>query len=97
MVFLKALQDKIEGGIVPDVTLLLDAPVAIALARIQSEPMHRIEKESVVFHEAVRNGYLAIAADNAPRIVVIDATRSIAQVADSAWQQVQSRLQQESH
>jgi dTMP kinase len=64
-------------GLVPDLTLLLDAPVAMALERARSRRgrADRIEAEAVAFFERVRARYLALAAAAPGRIAVIDASR----------------------
>jgi dTMP kinase len=70
------------GGLVPDLTLLLDLPVAAGLARARRRgAADRMESEDVGFHERVRQGYLTLAADEPARWVVIDATGSEDEVA----------------
>jgi dTMP kinase len=72
-----------QRGLVPDLTLLLDAPVAAALerARARRGRADRIEAETVTFFERVRAHYLARAAAEPGRIVVIDAGRGVEAVA----------------
>jgi dTMP kinase len=66
-----------QRGLVPQLTILLDAPVATALerARARRGRADRIEAETVAFFERVRARYLALAAAAPGRIVVVDATR----------------------
>jgi dTMP kinase len=59
-------------GLLPDVVFLLDLPEEIGLLR--TERADRIEKESMVFHKRVREGYLRFAEDD-PSIRKIDATK----------------------
>ena len=61
------------GGRTPDVTILLDLPVALALVRRGTEP-DRLEALDHGFHERVRSGYLAQAAADPGSWVVVDAT-----------------------
>ena len=63
------------GGLVPDLTVLLDLDPAIGLARAvaRSRP-DRLEAASFDFHEAVRNEFLALAAAAPQRYLVLDAT-----------------------
>ncbi|MEJ2298225.1 MAG: dTMP kinase [Woeseiaceae bacterium] len=68
----------VHGDTWPDLTILLDAPVDVGLARAgkRSEP-DRIEREQHAFFERVRDGYLDIARGEPARVAVIDATRDI--------------------
>ncbi len=61
------------GGLLPDLTILLDLPVEDGLQR--SGGNDRFESEDVAFHERVRKGYLALAEHDAERWLVIDATQ----------------------
>lgn len=64
------------GGIVPDLTLVLDLPAEIGLRRL-GRNLDRIESEAMEFHQRVREGYLKIARANADRIKVVDASGEI--------------------
>lgn len=67
------------GGLVPDLTVLLDVPVEIALARVRGRgrsAVDRLEAESHGFHERVRQSFLAQAAADPARYLVLDATAS---------------------
>jgi dTMP kinase len=67
------------GGLVPDVTLLLDLPVEIGLARRRGDVLeqeNRLDKESLAFHEKVRAGYLWQAQQSPERIKIIQATQT---------------------
>jgi dTMP kinase len=63
------------GGLVPDRTFLLDLPPAVGLARQPNEKKDRLDREALAFHERVRAGFLALAADEPERITRIDAAR----------------------
>jgi len=65
----------------PDVTLLLDMPIAVGQARMQArgEP-DRIERESTAFFERARSAYLEAAEEHPDRIAVIDASAELAAV-----------------
>ena len=60
--------------------------------RIDPEGTRRYEKEPVAFHLRVREGYLKMAAREPDRWRVVDATRSIDEVADEVWRHVSERL-----
>ena len=62
-------------GLVPDLTILLDLDPAIGRARIAGGTYDRLEQEAGEFHERVRAGYLALAAAEPQRFLVLDATR----------------------
>lgn len=66
------------GGLTPDLTILLDLPVEVGLARQSS--LDRISSEGLAFHQSVRQGYLAIAAAEPERFRVIDAADSFTAV-----------------
>jgi len=75
------LADWVHGGIWPDLTILLDAPVEIGMQRAskRSSP-DRFEQERYDFFERVRACYLALAAREPQRFAVIDTTQSLAEV-----------------
>lgn len=82
-----------SGGLVPDLTLLLDVPPEVGLARKGQEPDgDNIGGESLEFHRRVREGYLALAQREPGRIVVLDATRPVAETTRTAWDEVRRLL-----
>lgn len=77
----------------PDVTFLLDVPVEIGLARrAATDKNDRLDLESRDFHQKVRDAYLRIAKDEPKRFVIIDASRSIEEVAEDIWEIVVKRF-----
>lgn len=72
---IRALEDWVQGAFRPDLTLLLDIPVAQGLARAgnRSAP-DRFEREQHEFFERVRRSYLDIATREPRRIRIIDAS-----------------------
>ena len=73
------------GGCLPDITFLLDLDRTVARARLEQrgQAADRFERESEVFFEAVRRGYLALAAHEPARMRVIDASRSPEEIASA--------------
>jgi len=79
--FLAALQLQVLQGLQPDLTLLLDAPVAVGLARARRRgAADRFEQETVAFFERVRGAYLQLAEADPQRFRVIDASAPADQV-----------------
>jgi len=75
------------GGLVPDLTILLDLPPAAGLGRRHSSA-DRLESEPLEFHQRVRNGFLTLAAGNPARYLVLDATRPEGDIA----REIQARV-----
>jgi dTMP kinase len=67
------------GGLMPELTIVLDVPPEVATARM-GRPLDRMEKQGGAFHARVRQGFLAEAARTPDQIVVVDASGSIEQV-----------------
>ena len=98
---IRTLNRLAAGGISPDMTILLDCPAEIglkrALARIETTEgarEERFEQESLRFHRAVRQGYLALAAADPDRFVVLDGTLDITETATAISKAVLSRFVQ---
>lgn len=71
---LRALAEVAIGDLRPDRTILLDIPVEIGLARKVADVTRFEATFDVAFHERVRAGFLELAAADADRWVVVDAT-----------------------
>lgn len=78
--FMTMLKESVLAGFKPDLTLYLDLPPELGLARArQRGELDRIEKESLAFFERVRGCYLEHAkADSS--IITIDASQAIEKV-----------------
>ena len=75
------LEELVQGSFRPDLTLLLDVPVEVGLARASKRGvLDRFEQEKVEFFERVRAAYLEMARDNTERYRVIDASQPLKQV-----------------
>ena len=80
-------------GVMSDLTILLDVPVEVGLARREREGGgNHFDREAVAFHERVRQGFLELAADAGGRWVVVDASRLQQDVIDEALAAVRSVL-----
>ena len=62
------------GGVMPDLTLLLDLDPAEGMRRVRDRTLDAFEKMDPAFHRRVRDGYLEIARAEKSRFVVLDAT-----------------------
>jgi dTMP kinase len=75
------LEDWVQGGFRPHVTLLLDVPVEVGMARAQARgELDRFEREQQAFFHQVREAYLERARQEPERFKVIDASCSIEEV-----------------
>lgn len=71
----------------PNLTILLDVPIEVALSRIKNRGgLDRIEKEKIEFFDRVRQGYLERALHFPTRIKVIDASKDLEVVRNEIWQ-----------
>jgi dTMP kinase len=83
--FIKVINDYSSMGLKPNLTLLFDLPVEMGLKRAtdrdnllkDSSFSDRFEKESLNFHNKVREGYLNILKSEPARFRLIDATRDV--------------------
>ena len=88
--WLRQLNNAASGTVRPDLTLLLDCPVDVGLARTArrqaqsaaTKPKEdRFEREKIEFHEKVRAGFLDIARNEPSRFRVIDASKTVEEIA----------------
>lgn len=90
-----ALSHWATAGLAPHLTVLLDLPVEEAAARRRNEGRgaeDRLERETAKFHERVRAGYLALAAQAPQRYLVLDARAGVAELEQQIWARVQQLL-----
>jgi dTMP kinase len=89
------LEQWVQDGLRPDLTLLLDMPVAMGRARAhgRGHVADRFEREQADFFERVRNAYLDLAKREPARITLVDATADIAAVHATIHARVRRALQ----
>lgn len=81
------------GGLQPDLSIILDVPVSVGLARKRRVGnLDRLDRESETFHQAVRSGYLRIAKEAPRRVRVVDGTVPTDAVAGAIERIVHPRL-----
>lgn len=69
------------GGLIPDLTLLLDGDTHQMAGRVSGRGnKDRLDSEGLDFHRKVRAGFLSLAAQNPERICVVAADRAVEQV-----------------
>ncbi len=83
-----------SGGLLPDLTVLLDLDPARARERLDADdkPFDRLEAERAEFHDRVRNEFLALAAAEPQRFLLLDASRAAADLATDIQGRVQRLL-----
>lgn len=88
------LHSLATGPLWPDLTLVLDLPPAIGLARAASRhgAETRFEAHDVGFHEALRRGFLDLAQRFADRCAVVDASAPVEAVSAAIEAIVRERL-----
>lgn len=78
---LRILEDWVQQGLQPDLTLLFDVPLEVARQRLSANAsLDRFEQQQQDFFQRVRAAYLRRAAQFPARIRVIDSTRSLAAI-----------------
>lgn len=91
-----ALERVAVGATRPDLTLLLDIPPEIGLARAAARrgaaAADRFEKADLDDHRKLRAAFLDLAAAEPRRFAVIDATASVDEIAAAIWEAVETRL-----
>jgi dTMP kinase len=92
--FIQALERYVLGETRPDLTLILDLPAEVGLARAarRTHAETRFEGKGAAFHQRLREGFLAIARVEADRCAVIDATLGLDEVEAAIWDVVEKRL-----
>jgi dTMP kinase len=82
LAWLQAANAFATNGLGPDLTLLLDVPVPVGLARRRKArgTQNRLDRESQRFHRLVRQGFLTLAGRAPRRIKVIDADRTAPEI-----------------
>jgi dTMP kinase len=75
-------------GLKPDLTILLDVPPEVGLARKRSGANDRFEQEALAFHKRVREGFLNLASEEPQRWIVIDSTLPRDRISELIWDKI---------
>jgi dTMP kinase len=82
---IKRLSRWAAEDLVADLTVLLDVPVELGLARARQQPaatgLDRLEREALDFHDRVRAGFRSLAESDPNRYLVLDASRPLQDLA----------------
>lgn len=98
---IRAIEKLTLGGFKPDITFILDLPVADGLQRSlkqkdiskgKENTEDRFEKLQHNFHEKLRQGFLEIASQDKQRCVIVDARQSADDVYHSIWGYIKNAL-----
>ncbi len=90
---LRALIDFATGGLKPNLTLLLDVDIEVGLKRkVSGGEWNRLDAYDLEFHRRVRQGYLALAAQEPQRWVIIDASQPLETVQQAICAAVMQKL-----
>ena len=82
-------------GTFPDLTLLFDIEPELGLERIAknaSREVNRLDLEKIEFHRGVRATFLSLAKRYPDRFVVLDASKTLPEVVEDAYQAIKARL-----
>ncbi len=91
--FIEIVSTQCTGGIEPDLTFLLDCDLDVSMGRLVGrEVLSHYDQAKRAFHEKVRSGFLALAALNSDRIVVLDSTAPIAELVTQVWDTIKERV-----
>ncbi len=91
---LRVLTEIATGGLLPNITVYLDLPVEVGLARKRmgldelAGEWNRLDARELAFHQRVRDGYYALIAEEPERWYVFDAQQPINILAEQIWQRV---------
>jgi dTMP kinase len=93
----RALERVAVRSAVPDLTLILDLPAEVGLARAAARNpggvTDRFERETLEFHTRLRDAYAGLARDEPQRCVLISADGDSAEVARNIWAVVDQRFE----
>lgn len=90
---IKIVNELASGGLVPDLTFLIDIPVDEIYKRKKEKygDFDRMERSGTEFYERVRKGYLEIAKAS-DRFFIIDGKKKIDEISDQIWAIVSEKL-----
>ena len=91
----RAINEFAVGPTKPDLTILIDLSPEVGLARVQARSngeFDRMEQESIEFFQAVRTGYLDLAAAEPERFYVLDGSQSMEELSEAIGAIVDAKI-----
>jgi dTMP kinase len=95
MAQVRAANNVASGGLKPQVTFLLDAPLDVTLGRTEDREDaggRRFEDEALAFHRRVKAGFRRLAKRNPDRWFTLNAAASADAVHETIWKHIQGLL-----
>ncbi len=89
--FIRLLNYRVTGGLVPHLTILLDLSLEEAAKR-RGTSADRMESKDIRYHRRVRKGYLDIARQEPYRVNTVDASRAIDDQSEIIWRLVHRKI-----
>lgn len=93
---IRAMERVTIGDLKPDLTIILDVPVAVGMERAMKRRgaalPDRFEGESGDFHEKLREAYRRIAENDPQRCALVDANADPKTVAERVWKALRDHL-----
>lgn len=83
-----AVNETATGGLVPDLTILLDTDPESGLKRKRNSKDDRFEAEDLPFHRRIRDGYIEIAHKQPARWLTLEPGQPIERVSDIIWERI---------
>jgi dTMP kinase len=87
---IERLDREATGGLEPDLTVFLDLPVEVALARKGGGPGDNFDDAPLDFHRRIHRGYSALAASDTEGWLVVDGQRPPEEISRQIWAKVQT-------
>ena len=92
-VLVERLNTFVAGDCVPDITFVLDVDRATARSRLSGRKIRdRMEEQPEDFYERVRKAYRELAQRDTERVVLVDGSRHVDQIAIEIWRTVTQRF-----
>ena len=93
----KFINDFAVGATLPDITFILDLDLQTANERLKNRPLppggvDRMEQQPPEFYEAVRAGYLKLAAATPARVRLVNASKSVPEIEADIWAHLADKL-----